>query len=126
MNIESVKSLFILFSGKDELEKYMPLISLAMTETEKMLISSESVNDVRIDFLCASIANYRLKQIEAACDRTESVYAGKMLTTPDNSGTLMYAEKLMLDYMNLCAELIKPKTFMFMSFGSGTENVEND
>lgn len=125
MNIESVKSLFQLFSGESDLERYMPLVSLAAAETEKMLTDGADSSDIRLDFLCAAIANYRLQQINAAHDRTESTYAGKLLTSPENSGTLRYAEKLLTDYFNLCDDLIKPRTFMFMSFGTGTEDLYN-
>ena len=38
MNIESVKTLFTLFSGEDVTEKYLPLISLSVSEVEKMLL----------------------------------------------------------------------------------------
>lgn len=122
MNIESVKSLFMLFSGLDEYEKYMPVISLAVAETEKMLTEEAQCDDIRLCFLCAAVANYRLQQINAAHDRTESTYAGKLTATPQNSGCLQYAEKLLNDYINLCSELIKPRTFMFMSFGTGMED----
>lgn len=125
LNIESVKSLFTLFSGECHLEPYMPLISLAAAETEKMLAEGADVTDIRLDFLCAAIANYRLQQINAAHDRTESTYAGGFAVSPENSGSLRYAEKLLGDYMNLCQDLIKPRTFMFMSFSTETEDLEN-
>lgn len=123
MNIESVKSLFTLFSGEGDCESYMPVITLAIAETEKMLADGADNSDIRLDFLCAAIANYRLQQINAAHDRTESTYAGKLLTSPENSGTLRYAEKLLSDYINLCGDLIKPRTFMFMSFGMEKEDL---
>ncbi|MBQ8296605.1 MAG: hypothetical protein IJX77_02340 [Ruminococcus sp.] len=125
MNIESVTTLFQLFSGEDDTEKYQPIISLAVSETEKMLADGADITDVRLEFLCAAIANYRLQQINAAHDRSESTYAGKLVTSPENSGALGYAEKLLADYMNLCSGLIKPRTFVFMSFGSETEVQEN-
>lgn len=125
MNIESVKSLFTLFSGEESSEKYMPLISLAAAETETMLAEGADSGDIRLDFLCAAIANYRLQQINAAHDRTESTYAGRMTSSAGNSGALKYAEKLLADYINLCGSLITPKTFMFMSFGTDSEGLIN-
>lgn len=123
MNIESVKSVFTLFSGETDFEKYSPIIALAMQEVENMLVDKEACDDIRLDFLCAAAANYRLQQINAAHDRSEITYAGKMLASPANSGTLKYAEKLLSDYINLCGNLVKPKTFMFMSFGCGKEDL---
>lgn len=122
MNIESVKSVFTLFSGETDFEKYSPIIDLAVSEVENM-ISSEGCSDVRLDFLCAALANYRLQQINAAHDRYEDTYAGKMLNSPADSGTLGYAERLLADYMDLCRDIIKPQTFTFMSFGCGTEEL---
>lgn len=123
MNIESIKAIFSLFSGETELEKYSPLIALAVKETEKMLISENTTDDIRLDFLCAAVANYRLQQLNAAHDRSEFSYAGKLLSSAQENGTLRYAEKLLGDYINLCSDIVKPRTFMFMSFGCGTEDV---
>lgn len=118
MNIESVKSLFRLFSGEDDIEAYLPLIELSVSETEKMLLDGADSTDVRLEFLCAAIANFKFQQANAAHDRSESTYAGKLLSSPENSGVLGYAEKLLSEYMNLCSDLITTKTFVFMSFGS--------
>ncbi|MDE6092095.1 MAG: hypothetical protein K2G14_03270, partial [Ruminococcus sp.] len=119
MNIESIKTLFTLFSGEDVSETYTQLITLAISEVEKMLLPESDPTDIRLDFLCAAIANNRLQQINSARERAEFTVAGKMLTVSQNTA-LSYSEKLLRDYMNLCEDLIKPKTFMFMSFSNGT------
>lgn len=119
MNIESVKTLFTLFSGEDVSENYTPIIILAVSEVEKILLPESDPTDVRLDFLCAAIANHRLQQINSARERSEFTVAGKMLTTSQNIA-LSYSEKLLRDYMNMCEDLIKPKTFMFMSFSGET------
>ncbi len=112
MNIESVKSLFRLFSGEDEIEKYAPFIGLALTETEKMLLPDADKTDVRLSFLCAAIANHRFRQFESARDRTQITYGGKMLT--DSSGSvLVNSEKLLRDYLEICSDLISPRIFTF-------------
>lgn len=120
MNIEAVKTLFTLFSGEDVSEKYTPLINLSVSEVEKMLLPEANPDDVRLDFLCAAVANHRLQQINSARERAEFTVAGKMLTVSQNT-TVSYAEKLLRDYMNLCSDLIKQKTFVFMSFSDVTE-----
>lgn len=125
MNIESVKSLFTLFSGEEDCEKYMPIINLALTETKKMLVSTDYAEDIRVEFLCAAIANYRLRQLEAACDRSEYTYAGKLITSPDNGGALHFASLLLSDYISMCEGLIKPSGFTFISFCSETEGLYN-
>lgn len=119
MNIESVKSLFSLFSGEENVEKYMPFISLAVSETEKMLVDGADSSDVRLDFLSAASANYRLALVNAARDRSESTYAGKISSAAQENSTVKYAEKMLMDYINLCGGLIKSGNFVFMSFGKG-------
>ena len=118
MNIESVKSLFTLFSGECDSEKHSPIITLSMMEVEKMLLPEINENDIRLDFLSAAIANHRLQQINSARDRTQVTYAGKMVS--DNSkSSLEYSERMLKDYIQLCEDLIRPRAFMFMSFSYG-------
>ena len=96
MHIESVKSLFTIFTGETNYDAFMPIINLAVSETEKMLRTDADTEDVRLDFLCAAIANFRLVQIK-------------------------YAEKLMCDYISLCRDLIISDSFAFIGFGKGDE-----
>lgn len=121
MNIESVKSVFLLFSGESDCERCMPLITLAAAETERMLAEGADRSDIRLEFLCAAIANYRLQQSIAAHDRTENTFAGRLANASGNSTSLHYAEKMVRDYLDLCSDLVKPRGFMFMSFGSESE-----
>ncbi len=122
MNIESVKTLFQLFSGEADIDKYLPLIELSVSETEKMLLSGADGSDSRLDFLTAAAANLRCQQLIAAQNHSESTYAGKLLSADSGcAGTVKYAEKLLSDYISICSDLIKPKSFVFMSFGSQEE-----
>ncbi len=121
MHIESVKSLFTIFTGETDYDAFMPIINLAVSETEKMLRTDADTEDVRLDFLCAAIANFRLVQIKSAKDRTLATAAGKVLNSENNSGTLKYAEKLMCDYISLCRDLIISDSFAFIGFGKGDE-----
>lgn len=116
MNIESVKTLFTLFSGEDSLEKYMPVITLAVSEVEAILISPDE-SDIRLDFLCAAVANFRLRQINASRDRTEFTYAGKMTAGDTEKSSLRCAEALLRDYMSLCKGLIRNESFTFFGIG---------
>lgn len=125
MNIESVKMLFQLFSGEEDTDKYLPLIELSVSETGKMLLDGADSSDTRLHFLSAAAANLRYQQLMAAQDRSESTYAGRLLSGSTRGDTVKYAEKLLADYMNICSDLIKPKSFIFMSFGSQPEVTEN-
>lgn len=125
MDEEKVISIFKLFSGEDDSEKYTLFIELAVAETKKMLADGADSSDTRLNFLSAAYANFRYQQANAARDRSESAYAGRLLVTQESSGVLKYAEKLLESYMSLCSDIIKPRTFLFMSFGSKEEADEN-
>lgn len=120
MNTESVKTLFTLFSGEDVSEVYTPVILLAVSEVEKMLLPEADPKDIRLEFLCAVVANHRLQQIKSARERYEFTVSGKMLS-PSQNTAVSYSEKLLRDYMQLCGDLIKPKNFVFMGFSDRTE-----
>ena len=117
MDIGSVKSLFELFSG-EESANFMPFITLAVAETENMLSPAADANDVRLGFLAAAMANYRLRQAEASRDLTTATYAGKMLKAGETS-PLSGAAALLRDYLQLCDDIIKRKTFVFSGVSGG-------
>ncbi len=121
MNIESVKTLFSLFSGEEATEIHMPLIELACAEVKKTLLPDADRNDIRLDFLTAALANYRLRQVKSSRDRTKVTYAGKFLADSDNE--CAYAEKLLRDYLQICEELIAPRIFVFCGFSDGKETI---
>ena len=121
MNIEKIRTLFTLFSGEDVLDTYVPLITLAVDEVNRMLLPNADSTDVRLDFLAAAIANNRLQKIKNARDRSEITFAGKMLSA--DRGSLIYSEKLVSDYLQLCSELINSKTFIFSAFSCGEDGI---
>ena len=116
--IESVKSVFALLSGIDDCEKYSSVITLAVHEVEDMLID-EDCADIRLDFLCAALANFRVQQLLAAHDRSEFTFAGKTasVSSAKNVSPLHFAEKLLGDYLAMCKNLVKPQPFVFFSCG---------
>lgn len=125
MNIETVKSLFLLFSGESDANAYMPMIELAQAEVFKMLRSDADKSDLRLEFLCAAIANLRLQQCKAAHDRTSSTFVGRMSTNTDTGAPLRYASKLVSEYINICSDLINCSTFVFAGFSDGREELSN-
>ena len=120
MDIESVKTLFTMFSGEEVTEEFSPLIVLAIAETEKMLLPDADRSDIRLGFLCAACANRRLQQINSSRERSKETFAGKVLSESQNT-SLHYAESLYKDYLQLCDDLIKPSCFVFASFSGGEE-----
>ncbi|MDE5854346.1 MAG: hypothetical protein K2O36_01645 [Ruminococcus sp.] len=118
VSIDSVYSLFRLFSGEDsETNKYF--ILLAKKETEKILLP-DIQEDERINFLCAAIANYRYQQAKAASADSEYTYIGEMNSDKKNN-ILVFAENMLRDYYQLCSDIIKPQNFIFMGFSSAHE-----
>ncbi|MBR2284244.1 MAG: hypothetical protein IJ874_07485 [Ruminococcus sp.] len=122
MNTESVKSLFTLFSGEECADRYAPAIALAIRETESMLLPEADSSDVRLEFLCAAIADYHVQLIKHSQDRRNVTYAGKYLSGGSGSTALAGAERLVREHMELCRELISPQGFVFRSF-SGEEEI---
>ncbi|MBE6855958.1 MAG: hypothetical protein IKM49_03280 [Ruminococcus sp.] len=115
MNFEAVKALFALFTGLEDTEKYLPILNFAVRETTDMLASPKYASDSRIEFLCASVANYRFAQIESARGYTQSTYAGNISAVKKDSGALKYACDLVKDYMTVCRSLLKTSDFVFIS-----------
>lgn len=122
MNTESVTSLFLLFSAENDSKPYEPIISLAVKLTEKMLCPDADITDVRLEFLAAALANFHVQHIKAAHDRTAVTYTGKMLSNGD-SYAIKYAKKLLSEYMELCCDIIRPKSFVFFGISDGKENL---
>ena len=111
MDIESVKSLFTMFSGEECADRYMPLILLSIGEVERIVLPETDMTDMRLHFLCAVMANYRLQELKSAQDRSKITYAGKLISGKDSP--LEYAHRLLKEYYDMCRGLIYPETFVF-------------
>lgn len=118
MNIENVKRLFTMFSGKEADEVLMPFINLALSEVGGML-KNPSAEDMKLDFLTAAVANLRYQQSESAKIQTESFYEGSLTVQDKNKIiALSFASRMAEDYLNLCHNLVNGSTFVFMGVGS--------
>ena len=120
MDIDEAKKVFELFTGEENGEEYFMILSLAVYETETMLRPEADHTDVRLNYLVAAIAYYRVQQILAARERAAVTYAGKVLKESQNSA-YEYSKLLLRDYMQICSDLIKPQNFIFSSFSNGEE-----
>lgn len=123
MENEKIKTLFVLFAHEEYSEIMDEFLNLAKKETLDILRPEADSTDSRLNFLCASIANYRYQQALSVCDRSEYTYAGKMIN-PSAETVINFAENLVRDYYQLCRDLIKPQNFVFM--GIGRELTENE
>ena len=117
MNLANVKQLFTLFSGEDATGDFLPVITLAMSEVNSMLLDDADENDVRLEFLTAAVANFHAQQIIASSAKAEYTFIGKVKSDAE-SPTVIRARDLMRDYFQLCNDLIKPQPFVFFGFSS--------
>lgn len=113
MDITKIKQLFTLFSGDFCTEEQEPLIQLALTEVEGMLIENADKSDERLNFLCAALANFRYYQALSAQDRREYTYGGKFINDSDKKN-LSFADGLLKGYFQLCGDIIKGSDFIFI------------
>lgn len=120
MDIDEAKKVFELFTGEENGEEYFMILSLAVYETETMLRPEADPTDVRLNYLAAAIAYYRVQQILAARERAAVTYAGKVLKESQNTA-YGYAKELLRDYLQICSDLLKSKNFTFSSFAAGEE-----
>ncbi|MBQ8959598.1 MAG: hypothetical protein IJ071_00020 [Ruminococcus sp.] len=120
MDTNSVRSLFAMFSGEEAHDETAPIVTLAVERIGSLLLPEADPNDVRLDFLCAAEANYRYQQIKAARGAGDYTYAGKLSKTGQSSA-LTCAESLLRDYYQLCEDLIRPRTFTFITTGKEAE-----
>lgn len=110
MDIERIKSIFSLFTGQDDYERYLPIINFATVQVKNMLNSTADIYDIRLDMLAAAVANYRYVQIVASRMENISAYNGKMLVPDSNSNAVKYAERIVRDYMDICADMLKEQS----------------
>ena len=112
INVNNVKTLFELFSGEAANSEWTPVIVMAVLEVRNMLLPDADDTDTRLEFLAGSVANYRTQEIKLSSGKREYEYVGQM----DSGGartSLAGAETLMREYIQMCSDLIEPKTFIF-------------
>ena len=122
MDIQKITEIFELMTGEENSTEYMKLIYLSMREVDDILRPNADISDLRLCFLCAALAFYRLQQILAARERADVTYAGKVLKESQNTA-YEYTKQLLKDYLQMCRSLITADTFVFGSFSSGEERL---
>ncbi len=119
MNISQITSLFILFSGETDINRYQPLIDSAIAQVSRQLKEGVSSADTRLDYLCAAIANYRYSQLTCVKNKVAYTYAG----TADEKGNSQLefdlARELMNEYYKAASELLYDDDFIFSGVYGG-------
>lgn len=123
MNQARIAEIFLLISGEESETPFMDIIYLAMHETDSMLRPGVDISDIRLSFLAAAIANYRLQQMYAARERSAVTYAGKLPKQPKNIACKCAGE-IVKDYMRICESMLKVSDFVFSSFSGRGEEIK--
>ncbi|MDR0983591.1 MAG: hypothetical protein LBL93_01085 [Ruminococcus sp.] len=113
MNISKVNSIFTLFSGETDVNSYQIIIQNAIDDITRRLKSDECLNDERVPFLCASLANLRYKKFTADNDKFMYTFAGKANREPGNSKYYDFAESLFKEYVAAASDILIDTDFCF-------------
>lgn len=115
MNTTQITSLFTLFSGEVDTEKYTPLINSAISQVSNQLKEDADSEDIRLDYLCAAIANYRYSQITCVKNKIAYTYAGSADCKGNSQMEYDFAKELMLEYYKAAADILRDDEFVFSS-----------
>ncbi|MCI7805120.1 MAG: hypothetical protein MR503_08635 [Oscillospiraceae bacterium] len=119
MNISQITSLFILFSGETDINKYQPLIDSSILQVSRQLKEGASSADIRLDYLCAAIANYRYSQLTCVKNKVAYTYAGTADSKGNSQMEYDLAKELMCEYYKAAADLLCDDDFVFSAVCSG-------
>lgn len=119
MNISQITSLFILFSGETDINKYQPLIDSSIMQVSRQLKEGASSADIRLDYLCAAIANYRYSQLTCVKNKVAYTYAGTADSKGNSQMEYDLAKELMCEYYKAAADLLCDDDFVFSAVCSG-------
>ncbi|GHU52544.1 hypothetical protein FACS1894132_02450 [Clostridia bacterium] len=114
MTVSQVEPLFILFSGTNDAIVYTPIIGNAIRELSEMLKEDADLEDERLPFVIAAIANFRYTQIVAAKDKIAFTPAGKINETHNGGQQFHFAKSLLDEYMKSIRSLLKDDLFSFV------------
>ncbi|MBR1527940.1 MAG: hypothetical protein IJ642_01410 [Oscillospiraceae bacterium] len=113
MDMQMIYSLFRLFSGEQDAETYMPLLLTSVEEVKTCLKNSEDIQEIRLCYLAAAVANLRYTQLYGAREKALATYAGNLSSESDLSHQIRFAEQLVNSYKALCSDLLKEQNFFF-------------
>lgn len=115
MNRSQINSLFTLFSGETDVNKYCPLIDSAIAQVTTQLKECADIKDTRLDYLCAAIANYRYSQIVCVKNKIAFTYAGTADSKGNSQMEYDLAKGLMVEFYKAAADLLADNEFIFCS-----------
>lgn len=113
MKMTTLRELFTLFSGEEDIETYQAILDSAVDEVMQELNRSATGMEARLCYLTAAIANLRYTQIYGAREKALAVYAGTLRRAADSEQQVRFAKQLVYSYRKLCADLLKDSEFAF-------------
>lgn len=113
LNLDTIKTIFKMFSGVEDPDEYQDLIQSAMNDMASMLSDPLYYTDSRLSFVCASLANWKYQQFMASRDRLNYTYAGTVSQRHDGKDQLQDAENMFYHYLATVKDIITDGGFYF-------------
>lgn len=114
-NLHIMASLFSLFSGESDPERFLPLLTASIQEVRSVLLETADESDIRLCYLVASVANLRYTEIHGARENCLATYAGTISRESDGAQRLRFAQRLVKSYQTLCRSLIQDTSAFLIS-----------
>lgn len=113
MKLTTIKELFTLFSGEEDVDTFQPVIDAAIEEVLQEMKDSTTGMEVRLCYLTAAVANLRYTQIYGAREKALATFAGTLRRATDSEQQVRFAKQLVYSYRKLCADLLTDSEFAF-------------
>ena len=115
MDMHTVTSLFTLFSGEEDTEQFLPILTLACDEVRSALREDANTNTVGLCYLVAAVANLHYTEIYCARENPLATYAGTIARESDSTQRLYSARQLVKAYQILCRNLLQDSSAFLLS-----------
>lgn len=117
MNAQLCMQLFTLFAGLADGLPYQALLDAAADECRQQLREGADVNDTRLAYYIAALANLRYVQMLAARSTLSHTYAGTLAKAHDETAPCGFAERLVSEYRAAASDLLIDRRFVFTGIG---------
>ena len=115
MDMNTITSLFSLFSGESDTDRFLPIVTTACEEVRSTLRENADTSATGLCYLAAAVANLRYTEIYFARENTLATYAGTIARESDATQRLHFAQQLVKSYQGLCRELIRDSSAFLLS-----------
>lgn len=113
MDVSSVSSAFLMFTGLEDEKPYLPLILTSVSEIENILRDGADKSDMRLIVLTASLANLRYTEMTASRERFKYTANGAVASAHDDSAQVNSARSMFQCFLTSSKDLVKDERFFF-------------